>query len=95
MSFIHARLQHEESPKIRARLEKRLSDLWINRDLAIIDAKIADWSATHGKAPTSVDELVKAGLFATPPRDPKGGTYSIIDGRASCALPYEVLRLKR
>lgn len=94
MAFIQARLQHEETPRIRKRLLKRLSDLWINRDLGRIDRAIEQYGAKHGRAPQRVDELVAAGLLAAPPRDPSGGDYTIESGRAHCAIPYEVLRLK-
>ncbi|MGH9884710.1 MAG: tetratricopeptide repeat protein [bacterium] len=95
MSFIQARLIHEESPKIRKRLEKRFSDLWINRDTASIDQAIEKYSAAHGRAPERVDELVEGGFLPKQPRDPKGGVYTIESGHASSAIPYEVLRLKK
>jgi tetratricopeptide (TPR) repeat protein len=95
MSFIQARLMHEETPKIRQRLQKRYSDLWINRDLAAIDQAIEKFTAANGHAPQRVDELVAAGFLPKLPRDPRGGAYTIESGHASSAIPYEVLRLKK
>ncbi len=93
MQFIHARLQNEETPEVRERLQRRLSDIWINRDLGLIDAAIEGFRAARSRDPKSIAELVESGFLASPPRDPKGGAYSIADGRAATDLPYEVIRL--
>jgi len=94
MQFIALRLQNEESPEVRAQLEKRLSDTWINRDLALIDAAIAGYTEKNQRAPKDVHALVDAGLLASLPRDPKGGEYWVSwDGKAGSDLPYEVLHL--
>ena len=93
MQFIAARLQSEETPEIRAQLEKRYRDIWINRDLGLIDAAIEKFHAAKKREPKSIAELVLAGLLADAPRDPKGGAYAITDGRAKTNLDYEVLKL--
>ena len=93
MQFISARLQNEESPAVREQLQQRLSDTWINRDLDLINAAIRTFTEKTQREPTSVRELLDAGLLASPPRDPKGGEYWIRDGRAGTDLPYEVLRV--
>ncbi|HKC49979.1 MAG TPA: hypothetical protein VKF60_04245, partial [Myxococcota bacterium] len=96
MQFISARLKNEETPQVRADLEKRLSDIWINRDLALIDAAIATYTERNRRAPKNVRTLVDAGLLASLPHDPKGGEYRIFsDGRAGTDLPYEVLQLNK
>ncbi len=93
MQFIAARLQNEETPEIRAQLQKRYFDIWINRDLGQIDAAIAAFRAEKGREPKSVAELVASGALANEPRDPKGGSYAIADGRARTDLEYEVMKL--
>lgn len=94
MQFIEARLRNEETPEVRAQLEQRLSDLWINRDLDAINAAIAKYrEAKHGD-PKSVQALVEAKLLPALPRDPKGGAYGIAEGRATTQVPYELMRLK-
>jgi hypothetical protein len=96
MQFIAERLKNEETPQVRAQLEQRLSDIWINRDLALLDAAIASYSEKNHRAPKDLHALVDAGLLASLPRDPKGGEYSIFsDGKAGTDLPYEVLQLKK
>ena len=94
MQFIAARLQNEEQPEARAQLQKRYSDLWINRDLGLIDAAIEAFRAARSREPKSIAELVGAGFLASAPRDPKGGAYAIADGRAKTDLEYEVMKLK-
>ena len=94
MQFIVARLRNEENPDVRAKLEKRLSDIQINRDLGWIDTAIASFRESHHRAPKSVRELVDARLLPAMPRDPKGGEYSIADGHATTEVPYEVLSVK-
>jgi hypothetical protein len=94
MQFIAARLKNEETPAVRAQLEKRYVDLWINRDLAAIDAAIDRYTEKFHRAPKDVRALVDAGLLASLPRDPKGGEYSILsDGKSGTDLPYEDLKL--
>lgn len=94
MGFIQLRLQNEETPAVRAQLEKRYVDLWINRDLAAIDGAIDAYRAAKHAEPADVASLVRAGLLPSEPRDPHGGAYRIADGRATTDLAHEVLELK-
>jgi len=94
MDFIALRLKNEENAEVRAGLEKRLSDLWIHRDLGRIDAAIEAYSAKLHRAPKDVRELVARGFLPQLPRDPKGGEYSIhSDGKAGTGLAYDSLEL--
>ncbi|HTO05828.1 MAG TPA: hypothetical protein VMR86_02125 [Myxococcota bacterium] len=94
MQFIALRLKSEETPEVRAQLEKRLSDLWINRDLALIDAAIEAYKAKLHRDPADVRALVTAGLLPKLPRDPEGGEYAIFsDGKAGTNLAYDTLEL--
>jgi len=94
MQFIAARLQNEENAAVRAKLQQRYADLWINRDLGLIDASIETFRAANRRTPKSIAELVVGGFLAAAPRDPRGGAYAIVDGRAHTDLPYEDLKLK-
>jgi hypothetical protein len=93
MQFVAARLQNEESPQIRAELEKRLSDLWITRDLECIEVAMQQYHAAHGREARDVRALVEAKLLPELPRDPKGGAYRIENGRATANVPYERIEL--
>jgi hypothetical protein len=93
MQFIAARLKNEETPEVRAELEKRYSDIWINRDLAQIDAAIAKFREARHAAPKGLGALVEGGFLPAAPRDPKGGEYFIAGDKAATRLEYEVLKL--
>lgn len=94
MVFIEARLQHEENLQIRADLERRYRDLWITRDLRLIDAAIDRYREAHGPAPADVATLVREGFLRGEPRDPENGSYLIEDGGAATLLEYEILKVK-
>jgi hypothetical protein len=93
LSFIALRLQNEETPEIREQLQQRFSDVWINRDLALIDAAVAKYREAKRRAPSDVQALVAAGLLEKLPRDPKGGEYFLEEGRAATRLTYQELKL--
>lgn len=93
MQFIAARLATEETPEIREQLRKRYRDIWINRDLGLIDAAIERFRASNSRDPVSIAELVASGALASEPRDPDGGRYSLAEGRAKTDLEYEVMKL--
>lgn len=95
MQFVAARLQNEESPEIRAKLEERFSDLWITRDLDAIDAAIEKYRDARHKDPKTIAELVAGGFLPTEPRDPKGGAYRLADGRATASIPHERITIYR
>ncbi len=94
MVFIKTRLEREEHPEIRANLEQRFRDLWVTRDLALIDAAIAVYEGQIGAPPDDVLALVRMGLLRFEPRDPLGDAYGIEAGSAVTSMEYEVLRVK-
>ena len=96
MQFIALRLKNEETPAVREQLQKRLVDLWIDRDLRLIDAAIAKYRDQKHAAPKNVRALLEAGLLPALPRDPKGGEYWIDwqTGQAVCGLEHDDLKLK-
>jgi hypothetical protein len=94
MLFIKGRLENASTPAAREQLEKRYWDLWITRDLGRIDAAIAAWNVENASLVPDVATLVRAGFLDEAPRDPRGGSYRIADGRTSTDLHYEVLEVK-
>ncbi|MCP5069370.1 MAG: hypothetical protein GY946_22625 [bacterium] len=95
MSFIRARLEQEQHPRIKAQLERRLADIWITRDLGLIDKAIAKYRAAHGRDAASPRALVEAGFMKREPLDPKKQPYYIEAGKAACSMDFELLELKR
>jgi hypothetical protein len=94
LAFLATRLEQEQHPALREQLQKRMTDVWINRDLDRIDAAIAEFRETRGTDPADVPALVDAGLLPREPRDPRGGPYSVRDGRAMSAMEFERLRIR-
>ena len=95
MQFIALRLKNEENSQVRAALEKRISDLWITRDLGLIDDAIARYTTERHHAPKSVRELVETKYLAALPRDPRGGEYAIsAEGKAGTDLAYDVIQFQ-
>ena len=95
LMLISAQLKQVESPTERERLGKRYAELWIDRDLASIDAAIDAYRELRGEPPASIESLLEAELLERTPRDPRGDPYRIVDGQAVCDIPYERLEIKR
>lgn len=93
MQFIALRLKSEENPQVRADLERRYANIWIQRDLGLIDDAVAKYRVAKKAAPKSVGDLVAAGLLPSLPHDPKGGEYLISQGKAATRLEYDELKV--
>lgn len=94
LAFLATRLGQEQHPALREQIQKRMTDVWINRDLNRIDAAIAGFRETRGADPADVPALVDAGLLPREPLDPRGSPYSIRDGQATSAMEFERLRIR-
>jgi tetratricopeptide (TPR) repeat protein len=93
MGLLEVRLKNEEAPQVRAALEKRYADIWIHRDLGLIDDAIEKFRVARKASPRAVSDLVAAGLLPKPPHDPKGGEYFISEGKAATRLEYDELKV--
>ncbi|MEE8558103.1 MAG: hypothetical protein V3T14_09485 [Myxococcota bacterium] len=95
IAFVLSRLREAETPEVRERLETRLRDLRVARDVSQINGAMERYRAEHGVDPPDVPSLVIAGFLAEEPRDPEGNAYEIRNGRAESVLETDDLRLKR
>lgn len=64
----------------RRYLEKRVAAL---RGLQAIDDAVAAFQTSHGRAPVSVDELLRRRFLSERPMDPFGRELGIVDGKAA------------
>lgn len=94
MMFLQARLRNESHPKIRRQLQRRLNDVWINRDLKILRKAIARYRESEGGDPRAVAQLLAAGLIKKEPLDPAGQPYAIEAGEPTASMKYEELRVR-
>jgi hypothetical protein len=92
--FLRERLRQEGHPKVKRRLERRLRDALIHRDLELIQAAIDRHTRERGAPPVEIPELVSRGYLKAPVVDPTGQPYRIEAGRAVSDTPYEKLQLK-
>jgi len=58
--------------------QKQIYRLVASRDEAVLNPKLADWSARHGRCPESWDVLVKEGRLSEIPVDYFGRAYRIL-----------------
>jgi tetratricopeptide (TPR) repeat protein len=92
--FLRERLKQERFPKVKRKLERRLRDALIQRDLEHLQAAIERHASERGAAPANVAALAAAGYWSGPTTDPLGKPYRIEDGRAVSDTPFEVLKIK-
>ncbi len=93
MVFVRARIANAATEEEKAGLIRRYRDLWVTRDLRIIDAAIQAYEQSHAEKPADVPSLVQAGLLQSEPRDPSGNPYLIRDGAAATSMEYEELEV--
>jgi hypothetical protein len=92
--FLRERLKQERFPKVRRKLERRLRDALIQRDLAQLQQAIERYTRERGSAPRDVAALVERGYWSGPLQDPAGLPYRIDDGRATSDTRFELLKVK-
>ncbi len=78
------RLQTANSPMLRSVLRRQLARLDLQSMLLIIDSAADAFATTQKRRPSSIDELVTAGLLPGKPADPTGGEIILgKDGKAT------------
>jgi len=92
--FLRAQIRQERFPKVKLKLERRLRDALIQRDLARLQAAIELHAEQRGTLPKDLAALESAGFWSGPAADPEGLPYRIENGRAVSDTPHEVLKIK-
>ena len=81
-----------EDALIKQNAFKHLRALKVDDDVTKLEAVVEQFKARTGRAPSSVMELIQAGLLRGLPVDPLGHPYKIVDGRVEVedpnALPF-------
>lgn len=89
ITYTQALLAHARAPQMRASLHRRLLELYSQENLDQLNRAIAQYRKRHGAPPKTIDDLIADGLIDGMPRDPLGGSYSILHGRAyATAMPH-------
>lgn len=77
LAFLREMHRQTESPQLREVIERSLHEAQLAADVERLTALAAAYRERFGVAPSSLEELVDAGLLAGIPPDPLGGTYEI------------------
>ncbi len=93
VAYFENLLLSTDEPGLRERLEERLLELRIERDLVRLEDLIAQYKAQFGAPPPDLDELVGRGLVAVPV-SPSGSPYRY-DPSTGQIEPPEGKRLSR
>ncbi len=62
---------------LKAKLEIRIKEVMIERDLLAMERAVERYQARHGSRPERLSQLVETGILKHIPLDPFGGTYTL------------------
>ncbi|RMF93497.1 MAG: hypothetical protein D6734_09910, partial [Candidatus Schekmanbacteria bacterium] len=93
--FTESLLRKTENEEMKKRLNERLKLLYIERDLKLLNEKVKDYIKKFKTTPTSLQDLVKANLLTSIPKDPFGKEYylDITTGTVKSASTTERLKV--
>ena len=72
IAYLEAFIKETNNPAVREKLLRRLHAL---QGIFMLERGVAEFSATKGRPPRDLDEVVKSGLIDAMPADPYGGTF--------------------
>lgn len=86
----------ETDPGRRGALERRYAEVLVERDIQRLEDAVSAYRARYGEIPGTPADLVRAGILASLPVDPGGGSYRIApDGSVHHPRRQERLKVKR
>ena len=74
--LVHMREQTEDE-RAREKLDQRIRQVMIERDLNLLDHAIEEFTGKYGRDPHDLSQLVEVGLLKEVPKEPFGGQYKI------------------
>ena len=75
LEFLQAMLGQTTDEKVRERLQRRIKRVSLERDLQMFERAIQRHVETRGKRPSSLADLIAAGVLVKIPEEPYGGEY--------------------
>lgn len=83
--------------QIKERLETRMKELVVERDVRILEDAVDHHAKTKGTLPLNLNQLVSTGILTTLPAEPFGGEYryNIKTGEVSSSSHPDRLRAKK
>jgi tetratricopeptide (TPR) repeat protein len=94
-SFLRDLANSTQDESMRSMLSVRLLELQLGRDLDALDEAVQRFKETRGALPTTLEEMLNAGVVARLPREPFGGSY-VLDpetGKVKTTSGHAALRL--
>ena len=75
LAFLEARLRETSDPEMREVLVSRMKEVIIERDVHILEGAVAAYRMQHRALPSTLTDLVMAGVIPMLPQEPFGGKY--------------------
>lgn len=77
IAFLREMYEQSDDPQLRRVIGRSLREAQVAADVERLSALVETYRERFGSPPASLDELVRARLLASVPRDPFGGVYRI------------------
>ncbi len=78
LAFLATMEREEIDASRRDVLRRRIREVLVERDIQSLESAVAGYRKATGRLPSSLAELVQAGLVAGIPREPNGGVYQLL-----------------
>ena len=75
VSFLQAMIRQAGEPYVKEALQRRLTDLMLERDVKLLDEAVSRYHARFGRFPHRLDALVDAGILTAMPRASIGSEF--------------------
>ncbi len=75
ISFLEEMLRSTDSPELQEKLQRRIRELMVERDIRFLEQGRDQFLAQTGRYPNTLAELVENGFIKNIPPEPFGGTY--------------------
>lgn len=80
IAFLRDILDRESDPVRRRTFENRYRDVLTERDLQILEGAVSTYRSRFSRPPSSLSDLVSAGIVSAIPPEPRGGSYFLAPG---------------
>jgi hypothetical protein len=77
LDFLNVMERQTDDAQVLAVLERRKSEVILERDLTLLEEAVQGYTARMGKRPQTVEALIQAGDLAVIPVEPFGGVYRL------------------
>lgn len=77
LALLDAMIREEKDPGRRELFHERRAHVEVERDLQILERAVASYRAREGRNPSSLEDLLAAGILGGIPREPGGGLYRL------------------